>query len=445
MDFLAFSLALDESTDIVDTAQLCIFIRGVDKSFKVHEEILSVSPMHGKTTGTDIFDTLINAIATKVPALNWKRLVGVTTDGAPAMIGKESGVVALIRKMVKEECPNQEVTSFHCIIHQQTLCGKALKLEHVMKPVVKIVNYIRSRGLTHRQFKSFLEEVDAEYGDLLYHSEVRWLSRGKLLERFFAIRNDIEAFFRENACQKSGIVDAVALFASHEWMFDLAFLVDLTRHLNILNITLQRRNQLVTDMIDCICAFRQKISLFKRDFEKGIYRHFPAITELKSQNVNSPTMDQYVQHLTTVEDNFDQRFKDFQHKEADLHLFRNPFAAAVENYDEPDLQLELIDLQNNSFLKAKFKEVPLEEFYSFMNSATYPLLWQRSANIAALFGSTYLCEQAFSIMACTKSKHRSRLTDEHLDAAVRLAVSSTVPDFNHVTSSKRCQSSGMSK
>jgi hypothetical protein len=70
MDFLAFSLALDESTDIVETAQLCIFIRGVDKSFKEHEEILLVSPMHGKTTGTDIFDTLINAIATKVPTLN---------------------------------------------------------------------------------------------------------------------------------------------------------------------------------------------------------------------------------------------------------------------------------------------------------------------------------------------------------------------------------------
>ncbi|GFR02502.1 general transcription factor II-I repeat domain-containing protein 2 [Trichonephila clavata] len=35
-----FSLALDESTDVSDTAQVLIYIRGVDKSYEVHEELL---------------------------------------------------------------------------------------------------------------------------------------------------------------------------------------------------------------------------------------------------------------------------------------------------------------------------------------------------------------------------------------------------------------------
>ena len=38
-DFVAYSLAVDESSDTTDTAQLGIFIRGVDSSLNVTEEI----------------------------------------------------------------------------------------------------------------------------------------------------------------------------------------------------------------------------------------------------------------------------------------------------------------------------------------------------------------------------------------------------------------------
>ncbi|KAF0771046.1 Uncharacterized protein FWK35_00009294 [Aphis craccivora] len=50
--------------------------------------------------------------------------------------------------------------------------------------VFKITNLIRggNRSLNHRNFIKFLEELDCEYGDLLLHTDVRWLSRGKCLE-----------------------------------------------------------------------------------------------------------------------------------------------------------------------------------------------------------------------------------------------------------------------
>ncbi|UYV62708.1 EPM2AIP1 [Cordylochernes scorpioides] len=47
-----FSLALDESTDVSDTTQVLIYIRGVDKSYEVHEELLDMYSIHGTTTGT---------------------------------------------------------------------------------------------------------------------------------------------------------------------------------------------------------------------------------------------------------------------------------------------------------------------------------------------------------------------------------------------------------
>ena len=104
------------------------------------------------------------------------------------MTGKENGAAALIKKLVHLLNPEQ-VVFVHCIIHQEALCGKALKMDHVMNAVVKTVNEIRAKGLKHRQFRAFLEELDGEYKDLLYHCEVRWLSRGKVLERFFVCAN----------------------------------------------------------------------------------------------------------------------------------------------------------------------------------------------------------------------------------------------------------------
>ncbi|KAI6647515.1 General transcription factor II-I repeat domain-containing protein 2A-like [Oopsacas minuta] len=50
-----YSLAIDESTDVCDTAQFAIFIRRVTKGFEVVEELLDLCPIKG-TTGQDIFD-----------------------------------------------------------------------------------------------------------------------------------------------------------------------------------------------------------------------------------------------------------------------------------------------------------------------------------------------------------------------------------------------------
>jgi hypothetical protein len=81
--------------------------------------------------------------------------------------------------------------TLYCIIHQQALCGKTLDLSCVMDPVVSTVNFIRSSALGHRQFQNFFKEIEPEYPNILYFTAVRWLSRGKVLSRFFGLRNKI--------------------------------------------------------------------------------------------------------------------------------------------------------------------------------------------------------------------------------------------------------------
>lgn len=56
-DFVAYSLAVDESADRMDTVQLSIFIQGVDTQFSVTEELLDLRAVHGTTSGQDIFSS----------------------------------------------------------------------------------------------------------------------------------------------------------------------------------------------------------------------------------------------------------------------------------------------------------------------------------------------------------------------------------------------------
>ncbi|KRZ64399.1 hypothetical protein T10_4274, partial [Trichinella papuae] len=50
-----FSLAVDESTDITDSAQLLIFVRSLSPSFELCESIMSMETLATRTRGQDIF------------------------------------------------------------------------------------------------------------------------------------------------------------------------------------------------------------------------------------------------------------------------------------------------------------------------------------------------------------------------------------------------------
>jgi len=63
-----------------------------------------------------------------------------------------------------------------------------------------VSNLIRggNRSLNHRKFVAFLDEVNAVYGDLQMHTEIRWMSRGKCLERFFALRIELPVLLEDS-------------------------------------------------------------------------------------------------------------------------------------------------------------------------------------------------------------------------------------------------------
>ena len=190
-NFVSWSFAIDESTDVKDAAQLALFIKGMDKKLKETEELLSLQCMKDTTTGATIFSEVFNAFDEF--GLDRSTLCRIATDGAQAMSGIGIGFLGLLKSALKEKI---DITIFHCIIHRQNLCAKSLKSKHVMGPVIRAVNFIRARGLNHRQLQKFLENLDTKYQDLAYFSEVRWLRKDSMLQRFYELRKEVVLFLK---------------------------------------------------------------------------------------------------------------------------------------------------------------------------------------------------------------------------------------------------------
>ena len=179
------------------------------------------------STGADIFESIIKWITEM--NLDLSKLSGVITDGAPAMVGGKKGFDALLHEHI---CIDKKLIKLHCIIHQEALCAKSLNFKEIMAVVVKTVNCILSRGLNHRQFQEFIKEIEAVYGHVAYFTNVRWLSRGKMLERVYALREEISMFLESKNQDNS-------YFEDPQWIVKLAYLVDITTHMNTLNLELQ--------------------------------------------------------------------------------------------------------------------------------------------------------------------------------------------------------------
>ncbi|PNF30217.1 hypothetical protein B7P43_G02592 [Cryptotermes secundus] len=415
-----FSIALDDSIDVSDTNQLLIFVRAIKEDFTIFEELLQVCSLHSTTRGVDIF----NAVKSAVEEFGGsEKLSSIVTDGAKLMTGTISCFVGFLRqnKII--------VPTLHCIIHQEALCAKSIKLSTTMATVTKITNLIRggNRSLTHRKFLTLLEEMDSAYGDLLLHTEVRWLSRGKCLVRFFELRHEIATFLREEVTNSAELQNDLE---DVEFLRNLAFLTDITQHLNVLNLQLQGKKQTICQMVGFVDSFRKKLHLFKSALDKNNLLHFPCCRKL-SEGGGLEFRD-YTEIIEDLSSEFDRRFNDFESFRPDISLFSNPIHCDIES-QPGHLQLELCELQCDPSLNTS--QVTGIDFWKLLSPERYPLLRNWALKLCSVFASTYICETAFSSLKHVKSKNRNRLSDVVLSHILRVATSQLEVDFISLVSS----------
>ncbi|KYQ55832.1 General transcription factor II-I repeat domain-containing protein 2B [Trachymyrmex zeteki] len=422
-----FSLCFDESTDNRHMSQLSIFVRIVQNDFSYVEELLDFVPLHKTTTGVDIFKA-VNQTLEKFDT-DFSRCSAIVTDGAKAMTGSKIGFVGQIKQR------DLKFPIIHCIIHQEALCGKVVKLCSAMQTVTKIINMIKGghKFLSHRKFQQFLEEHNAVYTDVPLYCDVRWLSAGKCLETFFTIRKEIFLFLQDNFDVKYD--EFKSFFQDLDSVCELALLTDLTNHLNNLNLKLQKTDQTISQLVSHIDSFKRKLKLFKNQIENNIFHFYPSCQIIFEEHGTNCNFQKHLFLIESLINQFDKRFKDFDILRKDLILFENPLTAQIEE-QSPDLQIELCDLQCDLSLKNRSEKGV--NFFKILNASDYPSLRNCGLRIFSMFGSTYLCECSFSKMKLIKNDKRSSLSDASLSSLMRITsfkISVDVPSL--VESCKR--------
>jgi len=95
--------------------------------------------------------------------------------------------------------------------------------------------------------------------------------------------------------------------------------------------------------------------------------------------------------------------------------------------------MELINLQSDLALKETFLNGGWNKFFCALSSEKFSNMKRFVFKMMVLFGSTYICEQAFSTMNINKSKRRSLLTDGILHSELRISTMNIEPDFKIIS------------
>ena len=110
------SLAINDSTDKSDNAQVMVFVRYYNAGVREFcQDLMGVSNLKERTRGEDIYEALKSMLNSR--NINAKSIISVTTDGAPSMIGRGRRLTARLKK------DNPDMINYRCIIHQSVLCA----------------------------------------------------------------------------------------------------------------------------------------------------------------------------------------------------------------------------------------------------------------------------------------------------------------------------------
>lgn len=141
-------------------------------------------------------------------------------------------------------------------------------MKNVMKTVIKIINTMKAHALQRRLFRELREELESQYGDLLLHTEVRWLTRGRGLQRFKELFSALVKFFKERG-------EPIIELEDPTWLKDFAFLTDIIEKLNGLNLQLQGKDKDIGGMISDVTSFLKKLELWEKNCTQFEYSTFP--------------------------------------------------------------------------------------------------------------------------------------------------------------------------
>uniref|UniRef100_K7FPW1 Uncharacterized protein n=1 Tax=Pelodiscus sinensis TaxID=13735 RepID=K7FPW1_PELSI len=392
-----FSIQCDDTTDVAQCCQLLVFVR-LTNNGTVKEELLFSKELMTTSKASDFMKKTSDIFEKN--RLLWGKLAGVCTDGAPAMPGSCSGFVTLGKEK------NLAVTTTYCVIQRQSLAAKTLPddLCDSLNLAIIVVN-VKNSALNMRLFDALCMDLGVDQKTLLFHPEVRWLSKGNMPSRLFELKDEVEVFLKQQ--KKEQLYHA---FTDQTFQLSLAYLVVIFKSLNNLSLKLQGNNAAN------IIAHHAAIKAF---MEKS-----PALKTLNTSSDKEDVKNKIVFHLDCLSDEFIRYFPDNFSGKPIHKLVRNPFNTDVDSLPEV--------LQYSS-AKDNLENTSLEEFW-IKYFSIYSKVGEEALHIILPFSSMYLCEKSFSSLITLKIKQRNRLDVEKLHCAlatIKPRISQLVKKMQH--------------
>ncbi len=264
---------------------------------------------------------------------------------------------------------------------------------------------------------------------LLLHTEVRWLSRGRCVTAVVWAARGGEVVFDRNQIRSgeaSGwhyVACVSVLFGRYIWPLEWPQPV-FARPRNSYFAPCRQSARLHT-----------KTRPLAWPHQSRELRHVPSladfITDAGTSHDFSSLFQAASEHLSAMRKQFATYFKE------DYRSFawvRDPFVCTA-NKLSIDMQEQLIELKSDSRLKELFSSCPLSSFWAALMQE-YPELCDVALKILLPFASTYLCEAGFSKMTALKTKYRNRA---QIEDDLRLCLSNIEPKIEDLCKAKQAQ------
>ena len=111
---------------------------------------------------------------------------------------------------------------------------------------------MKSRPLNIRILASLCDEMGSDHKQLLLRTEVRWMSRDKVLNRLYELREEVLHVLIE---KKSSLAEHLE---DLNWLEKLSFLDDMFYKLNAFNLSLQGPQTTVVTLSDKVATYMVK-------------------------------------------------------------------------------------------------------------------------------------------------------------------------------------------